>query len=228
MRVEDKAHRVLFQDCDAFYGIAKRITSSWSKNHFVIDFGNYVTKVYKVIHGEKPTFVLIQRHQFSKRQITSINEIDAVCVTSQGSELVLWDYVNNREIRRVTVGAEVDGLEVDEERGVIWVCSDAEVLLYSMNGDRLFEHKTQSRITAMACGPGLGCFIGCSDGTVKIVSMRGCANVESPFDTAIRSIVLHVSMEGFAAVDKYGNAAVWIAKGGHLSLPRDSLEEIGD
>lgn len=228
MRVEDKEHRVLFQDCDAFYGIAKRITSSWSKNHFVIDFGNYVTKVYKVIHEEKPTFVLIQRHQFSKRQITSINEIDAVCVTSQGSELVLWDYVNNREIRRVTVGAEVDGLEVDEERGVIWVCSDAEVILYSMNGDRLFEHKTQSRITAMACGPGLGCFIGCSDRTVKIVSMRGCVNVESPFDAVIRSIFLHVSMEGFAAVDKYGNAAVWIAKGAHLSLPRDSLEEIGD
>ena len=214
--VDTAAEKTLFRDCCAIYGMAKCLTSSSLMKHFVVDFSNGMTKVYR-FNGPASVVAIRSRH-FLSPQKSAINDIDGVCVTAQAADLLIWDFVNGREIRHIVLESDVQSLALDQNNAVIWASCQETVHTFTMSGKHLLAHKVSSTVTALCSVPCVGCLVGCENGDLYIVTDH-VAKIDWRFDAPVKSIALHPSLMAFAAVDKYGNGVVCTSKDAHLSLP---------
>ena len=146
--IDTVAEKTLFRDCRAIYGMAKRLTSSSLMKHFVVDFSNGMTKVYRF--NEPTSVVSIRSRYFLSPQKSAINDIDGVCVTAQAADLLIWDFVNGREIRHIVLESEIQSLALDQNNAVIWASCQETVHALTMNGKHLLAHKVSATVTHFA------------------------------------------------------------------------------
>jgi hypothetical protein len=214
--------KVCFARFDSLFAFATSVALSENRLLLAVDFVFGLTRVYRIVYANFAPVGLEQLSDISwfERPVSVVSGFHLIVATALRDAVAIWDAVGGGLHRRVECGANVRVLAMDDEFGV-WVALDHELLLLTVNGERVAAVRVPARVTALAAVPQKeetvcrAAVCGADDGSIWAVQcdMREIDWRQLPSEhvAAVVEIVVHPSLKAFLSVDDERGVWLWTA-----------------